>query len=50
MQQYPMQVYYPQAYYPQQWQGVLGWILVIIVILSLISELFSSFKGVIFGE
>jgi uncharacterized membrane protein len=41
--------YYPQAYYTQQWQGVLGWILVAIVIMSLISELFRGFKGFISG-
>lgn len=43
MPQYPM-----PAYYAQQWQGVLGWILVAIVILSLISELFRGFKGALF--
>ncbi len=48
MQQYVM--HYPaQAYYPQVWQSVLGWILVIIVILSLMSELFRGFKGAILG-
>ena len=50
MQHYPVQSYYPaQAYYPQVWQSVLGWMLAIIVIFSLISELFRSFKGALFG-
>jgi hypothetical protein len=42
-------MWYPvQTYYTQQWQGALGWLLVVIVGLALLSELFRSVKGALF--